>query len=137
MAWAPPVGGLRVLVAEDTRANQELIVRVLNKRGHVVEVAADGRQAVELASRASFDVVLMDLQMPGMDGFQATAELRAMPETARIPIVALTAHAMAGDRERCLAAGMDDYLAKPLDIRTLVDIVEGFSGRSLVSETGR
>jgi len=129
--------GLRVLVVEDTRANQELIVRLLGKRGHVVEVAGDGQQAVELASRAHFDVILMDLQMPRMDGFQATAELRAMPETAKTPIVALTAHAMPGDRDRCLAAGMDDYLAKPLDIRTLVDVVEGFSRHSLPTKVGR
>ena len=121
-----------VLVVDDVAPLAEQYAYDLKRMGgYEVVTAADGRQAVELASRAPFDVVLMDLQMPGMDGFQATAELRAIPETAKIPIVALTAHAMAGDRERCLAAGMDDYLAKPLDIRTLVDVVEGFLRQSM------
>jgi len=115
---------LRILLVEDLPANQMLVVHVLNRRGHEVEVATNGVQAVELAGRTPFDVVLMDLQMPDMDGFEATAAIRALPNGARTPIVALTAHALPADRDRCLAAGMDDYLAKPLDIRQLVEVVE-------------
>ncbi len=119
-----PANKLRVLLVEDLPANQMLVTHVLNRRGHDVEVAQNGLRAVELVGQNSFDLVLMDLQMPDMDGFEATAAIRAIPGAARIPIVALTAHALPSDRDRCLAAGMDDYLAKPLDIRKLVEIVE-------------
>ena len=115
---------LRILLAEDTRANQILVTRILNKRGHAVEVAADGIEAVELAQRGHFDVILMDLQMPGMDGIEATAAIRALPGTQHTPIVALTAHSMVGDRERCLAAGMGGYLSKPLNLHELIATVE-------------
>jgi signal transduction histidine kinase len=125
-APASPAGPMRVLVAEDTPANQRLISLVLSKRGHVVEFASNGREAVEQASNKPFDVILMDLQMPEMDGLQATAVIRELPSAARVPIVALTAHAMSGDRDRCLAAGMDDYLAKPLDVNRLIEVVEAF-----------
>ncbi len=115
---------LNVLLAEDTPTNQMLVVHVLEKRGHHVQVACDGRTAVKLAAQGAFDVILMDLQMPQMDGLQATAAIRALPGMARVPIIALTAHAMVGDRERCLAAGMDGYLAKPLNLRELIEVVE-------------
>lgn len=123
-----PANKLRVLLVEDLPANQMLVTHVLNRRGHDVEVAQNGLQAVELAGQNSFDLVLMDLQMPDMDGFEATAAIRAIPGVARVPIVALTAHALPSDRDRCLAAGMDDYLAKPLDIRKLVEVVEANAG---------
>jgi CheY-like chemotaxis protein len=119
-----PAGKLRVLLVEDLPANQMLVVHVLKRRGHEIEVATNGLQAVEMISGRPFDIVLMDLQMPDMDGFEATAAIRALPHAARTPIVALTAHALPADRDRCLAAGMDDYLAKPLDIRQLVEVVE-------------
>jgi signal transduction histidine kinase len=115
---------LHVLVAEDTRTNQEIVRRALARRGHTVEIAEDGRQAVELISRAHFDVVLMDLQMPVMDGFQATAAIRALPEGKQVPIIALTAHALSEDRDRCKTAGMDDFISKPLDIHQLAAAVE-------------
>jgi two-component system, sensor histidine kinase len=115
---------LDVLLAEDMSANQMLVQYALKRRGHKVEIAPDGKVAVELATKRDFDVVLMDLQMPVLDGFGATAAIRALPGYDRIPIIALTAHAMEADRERCLAAGMDDYLAKPLDVNKLVEIVE-------------
>ena len=115
---------LDVLLAEDMSANQMLVQYALKRRGHKVEIAPDGKVAVELATKRDFDVVLMDLQMPILDGFGATAAIRALPGYGRIPIIALTAHAMEADRERCLAAGMDDYLAKPLDVNKLVEIVE-------------
>jgi len=120
----PADAKLQVLLAEDTPTNQMLVVHTLKKRGHHIEVAGDGRAAVELAQRQNFDVILMDLQMPGMDGFEATAAIRALPSCVRTPIIALTAHTMVGDRERCLAAGMEEYLPKPLDLRKLIEVVE-------------
>jgi two-component system, sensor histidine kinase len=121
----PAESKLNVLLAEDTPTNQMLVVHTLKKRGHEVEVAGDGHAAVEKATRNSFDVILMDLQMPGMDGIEATAAIRALPGRRRTPIIALTAHTMVGDRERCLAAGMEEYLSKPLDLRRLIEVVEG------------
>jgi len=133
-----PAGPIRVLLAEDTPTNQKLIMQVLNKHGHAVDIAATGEQAVAMAERTKYDVILMDVQMPKMDGLQATAAVRASAEGASVPIIALTAHAMAGDRQRCLDAGMDDYLAKPLDVRKLVETVETWarvSGRREPSES--
>ena len=103
-----------MLLAEDNLVNQRLALHVLGKLGCRVEVAADGEEAVRLWSAGRHDVVLMDCQMPGLDGLQATAEIRRREGNGRrTPIVALTANAMAGDRERCLAAGMDEYISKP------------------------
>jgi signal transduction histidine kinase len=115
---------LKVLLAEDTPTNQILVIHTLKKRGHEVEVAGDGRAAVKLAGEKMFDVILMDLQMPHMDGFEATALIRGIPGKEHVPIIALTAHTMVGDRERCLSAGMEAYLPKPLDLRQLVEAVE-------------
>jgi PAS domain S-box-containing protein len=117
---------LRVLLAEDTPANQKLVTRVLGRRGHAVNVASNGREAAELAAAADFDVILMDVQMPVMDGFQATSVIRSIsePRKAHVPIVAMTAHAMKGDQERCLNAGMDAYIAKPINVQELVQLVE-------------
>jgi signal transduction histidine kinase len=125
---ARAAGPIHVLLAEDTPTNQKLIVQVLKKHGHTVDIASTGEQAVDMASRSKYDVILMDVQMPKMDGFQATAAVRSLPDRSGVPIIALTAHAMAGDRQRCLDAGMDDYLAKPLDVRKLVETVESWAG---------
>jgi PAS domain S-box-containing protein len=118
--------GLRVLLAEDHPTNQELALAVLRRRGHRVELAPNGRIAVERYRQQPFDVVLMDVQMPEMDGIEATARIRELEKSSgrHIRIVALTAHALAGDRERLLAAGMDDYLAKPFFPEQLLDVVE-------------
>jgi CheY-like chemotaxis protein len=124
--------GLRVLVVEDTRANQEIVKRALSRRGHFVEVAANGQQAVDLVSHEHYNVVLMDLQMPVMDGFQATAAIRALPGVSYIPIIALTAHATSDDSDRCRAAGMDDFLPKPLDIFKLIEVVEDFGASNRI-----
>jgi signal transduction histidine kinase/CheY-like chemotaxis protein len=114
---------LRVLVAEDNAINQAVILRVLQKMGHTSVLARDGKEALLFASRESFDVVFMDVQMPEMDGLEATAAIReAEKKTGRhLPIIAMTAHAMKGDRERCLSAGMDGYVSKPLRLSDIED----------------
>jgi CheY-like chemotaxis protein len=121
---------LHVLLAEDNAVNQKIACRFLEKEGHHVTLASDGRQALAAIERENFDVVLMDVQMPEMDGFEATAAIRAQERDSgkHLPIIAMTAHAMAGDRERCLAAGMDNYIAKPISARELVELLEEFSG---------
>jgi CheY-like chemotaxis protein len=115
-----------VLLAEDNPINQQVAKRILEQQGHTVTVACDGRAAADLAAQHAFDVVLMDVQMPEMDGFEATAAIRAHERTtgAHVPIVALTAHAMRGDRERCLDAGMDAYLSKPVRRLELQAVLE-------------
>jgi CheY-like chemotaxis protein len=113
----PREGALNILLAEDNPVNQLVMTRMLHKRGHRVMVVSDGRSAVSAVSREKFDIVLMDVQMPVLDGLQATQEIRRNEAGAEghITIVALTAHAMQGDRQLCLNAGMDDYLTKPID----------------------
>ncbi len=129
MAAAPTP--LNVLLAEDNPVNRQLAVQLLRKRGHNVEIATNGAEAVLAFERKAFDVILMDLQMPELDGFEATAEIRARESRtgARIPIVALTSHAMRGDRERCLEAGMDDYVTKPFRPVELFAAIESGKGR--------
>ncbi len=120
----------RVLLAEDSRVNQTLVVRLLERIGHGVVVAADGREAVAAWEREPFDLVLMDVQMPEMDGIQATAAIRAAESGSgrRIPIVALTAHAFVADRDRCLAAGMDAVLTKPVRAKQFYEVVSQVLG---------
>jgi CheY-like chemotaxis protein len=117
----------KILLAEDNPVNQMVAARLLEKRGHQVTVAANGREAVAAVEREAFDLVLMDVQMPEMDGFAATAAIRkAEIGTGRhLPIFALTARAMKGDAERCLLAGMDGYLPKPINSADLYAIVNG------------
>jgi PAS domain S-box-containing protein len=121
---------LRVLLAEDSPINQKLAVRLLARRGHDVTVVDDGRKAVAAFKEGKFDIILMDVQMPELDGFGATAEIRALEQgTGRhVPIVALTAHAMAGDEARCLGAGMDAYVPKPFRPEELFVAVEQLAG---------
>jgi len=118
---AGPPQPLQILLAEDHPVNQRLAVRLLERHGHRTVVASTGTDALALLSDGQFDLVLMDVQMPGMDGFEVTAAIRDREKgTGRhIPIIAMTAHAMKGDRERCLASGMDSYLSKPLQAREL------------------
>jgi PAS domain S-box-containing protein len=126
---------LRILLAEDTPVNQKMAIRLLEKRGHKVTLATTGQEAVAAAARERFDLALMDVQMPGMDGFEATAAIRAAEWAAeragsprsRLPIIAMTAHAMKGDRERCLAAGMDDYISKPIEADRLWEVLSGIT----------
>src|SRR6184192_375184 len=119
---------LRILLAEDNVVNQQVATAMLLKRGHQVDVAANGREAVEAVTRERYDLVLMDIQMPEMDGFEATQRIRALPQGGTLPIIALTAHALSGERERCLARGMTGYLAKPFKAHELFAVVEGRGG---------
>ena len=123
---------LRILLAEDNPVNQVLAARLLEKHGHRVAVARNGREALAQIEAQSFDLVLMDVQMPELDGLEATAAIREKEKTTgtHLPIVAMTAHAMQGDQERCLAAGMDGYVSKPIDINQLVSVVESVVGSS-------
>ena len=127
-----PEGGrrLHVLVAEDNAVNQQVAVGMLDRAGHEATVAANGREVLALLEKGAFDVVLMDVQMPEMDGLEATAAIRDRERATggHLPIVALTAHAMKGDAERCLEAGMDAYLAKPLQPRELLAAIDGVLG---------
>jgi CheY-like chemotaxis protein len=115
-----------VLLAEDNAVNQRLALRLLEKQGHTVVVAINGKEAVEAVARERFDLVLMDVQMPELDGLEATALIRAQEQETggHVPILALTAHAMKGDRERCLEAGMDGYLSKPIQTQEFVRAVD-------------
>ena len=117
---------LEILLAEDNAVNQKLAVRLLEKRGHAVTVAANGREAVEALKQRPFDAVLMDVQMPELDGFEATALIRQKEAASggHIPIIAMTAHALKEDRDRCLAAGMDGYVSKPLQLERLLEAIE-------------
>jgi two-component system, sensor histidine kinase and response regulator len=121
----------RILLAEDNAVNQTLAVRLLEKRGYVVTVAGDGHAAVAAVEKDAFDLVLMDIQMPGLDGFEATAAIRKKEESTgkHIPIIAMTAHALKGDQERCVAAGMDGYVSKPIRTSELFSTIESFLGQ--------
>jgi two-component system, sensor histidine kinase and response regulator len=126
----PATRSLRILLAEDQPVNQRLAVRLLEKRGHWVVVANDGREALDFLARETVDLTLMDMQMPEMDGFETTHTIRQAEKTTgqHLPIIAMTAFAVKGDRERCLAAGCDDYLAKPINSLSLYEVVERLGG---------
>ena len=113
---------MRILLVEDNAVNQMLASAILKKAGHKVEVAADGVEAVDAVRSRPFDAVLMDIQMPEMDGLEATRRIRDLdnPEQANIYIIAMTANALMGDREKCISAGMNDYLPKPIDQKKLL-----------------
>jgi signal transduction histidine kinase/DNA-binding response OmpR family regulator len=130
-----PTGALSILLAEDNPVNQRVAVAMLSKRGHRVHVGENGRLAVEALEAQAYDLVLMDVQMPEMSGFEATAAIRAKEAAGapRTPIIAMTAHAMAGDRERCLEAGMDSYVTKPVNRQTLIAEVERLAAVSRAS----
>ena len=122
-------GRLKILLAEDNRTNQVLAMRLLEKRGHEVAVAGNGEEALQALDKQAFDLILMDVQMPGMDGLQATQAIRKNERKTgkHIPIIAMTAHAMVGDMERCLEAGMDDYITKPIRPQQLAELMESYA----------
>jgi len=137
MLAATPSGGIRVLVVEDNAVNQKVAQRMLVQLGCRVDVAANGREAVELVATVPYDLVLMDVQMPEMDGLEATTEIRRWEgeHAGQLPIVAMTAHAMSTDRERCLAAGMDDFVSKPVRRGDLVRVLRRASTHADESNT--
>jgi two-component system, sensor histidine kinase and response regulator len=118
-------------LAEDNRVNQKIAVRLLEKRGHHVVLADSGEEALKALSQSPFDLVLMDVHMPGMDGLDATLAIREKEKSTGLhqPVIAMTALAMKGDRERCLAAGMDGYISKPIDLKELDDILAVYADR--------
>src|SRR4030095_4182956 len=121
----------RVLLAEDNTVNQRLATRLLEKQGHSVVIAVNGRQAVAAFESEAFDLILMDVQMPELNGYEATGAIREREKVSggHVPIIAMTAHAMKGDRERCLQAGMDGYVSKPIDTRELFEAIEQVTAR--------
>ncbi|MGH9612814.1 MAG: ATP-binding protein, partial [Bryobacteraceae bacterium] len=125
-----PRAGMEILLAEDNVVNQRLIQRLLEKEGYAVEIVPTGREAAAAVEQRGFDLILMDVQMPGMDGLTATRLIRewelANPDKPRIPIIAMTAHALSGDRERCLEAGMDGYLSKPIHVAEVLETIASF-----------
>ena len=126
---APAPGTLRVLVVDDNSVNQKVAARMLSRLGCRVDLAANGREALDLVSQVGYDVVFMDCMMPEMDGYESTAAIRQLTtEASRTPIIAMTANAMQGDRERCLAAGMDDYLSKPVQPEQLAEALARWTG---------
>jgi two-component system, sensor histidine kinase and response regulator len=128
---------VRVLLAEDNAVNQTLAVRILEKRGFSVTAVPDGQSAVDAVQGGAFELVLMDIQMPGMDGFQATAAIREREKQTggHLPIVAMTAHALVGDRERCIASGMDAYVSKPIRTSELFTVIESILNQTNQAES--
>ena len=119
----------KILLVEDNEMNRDMLSRRLLKAGFEMVIAVDGEQAIDLARSEAPDLIIMDISLPGLDGWEATRRLKARPETRSIPIIALTAHAMAGDREKSLAAGCNDYDTKPIDFRRLVEKIQGLLGK--------
>jgi two-component system cell cycle response regulator DivK len=118
----------RILLVEDNEMNRDMLSRRLARKGYEVSIAIDGRQCLSMALRGGFDLVLMDMSLPEVDGWEATRQLRADPRTRTLPIIALTAHAMAGDREKAMKAGCDEYDSKPVDFPRLLAKIEAMLG---------
>ncbi len=118
----------KILLVEDNEMNRDMLSRRLLRRGYEVVIAVDGQQGVDLAGSTQPQVILMDMSLPVIDGWEATRRIKADPATKAIPVIALTAHAMAGDREQALAAGCDDYDTKPIDLTRLLPKIEKYAG---------
>jgi two-component system, cell cycle response regulator DivK len=120
----------KILLVEDNEMNRDMLSRRLIRRGYEVALALDGEQGLAMARTGAPALILMDMSLPGMDGWEATRQLKAASETSAIPVIALTAHAMAGDREKAIAAGCDDFDTKPIDLARLLDKIEALLGRA-------
>ena len=118
----------KILLVEDNEMNRDMLSRRLQRKGYEVTMAVDGRQGVEMARAGQFDLILMDMSLPEIDGWEATRQLRAAAETRTVPIIGLTAHAMAGDREKALEAGCNDYDTKPVELPRLLGKIETLLG---------
>jgi two-component system, cell cycle response regulator DivK len=115
---------VKILLVEDNEMNRDMLSRRLERRGYDVAIAVDGKEGIDKARSGDFDLILMDMSLPEIDGWEATRQLRAQPATENLPIIALTAHAMAGDREKALEAGCDDYDTKPIEFKRLLAKIE-------------
>jgi two-component system cell cycle response regulator DivK len=118
----------KILLVEDNEMNRDMLARRLERKGFEVVIAVDGQAGIDMASSASPDIILMDLSLPVIDGWEATRQIKADPATQSIPVIALTAHAMAGDEQKALEAGCDDYDTKPIDLKRLLDKIESLLG---------
>jgi CheY-like chemotaxis protein len=119
----------RILLVEDNDLNRDMLSRHLTRKGYQILVASDGEQGLAMAQAESPDLILMDMSLPVLDGWEATRRLKAIPQTQFIPVIALTAHTMAGDREQCIAVGCDDYHTKPVDMSRLLGKIEALLAR--------
>ena len=120
----------KILLVEDNEMNRDMLSRRLIKRGYDVAIALDGEQGIAMAKSELPALILMDMSLPGLDGWEATRQLKAMPETRGIPVIALTAHAMSGDREKATAAGCDDFDTKPVELGRLIEKIEALLART-------
>lgn len=118
----------KILLVEDNEMNRDMLSRRLKRRGYEVLIAVDGAKGVEMTSSQTPDLILMDMSLPVMDGWEATKNIKADPATKSIPVIALTAHAMSGDRQKALEAGCDDYDTKPIDLSRLLTKIQSFLG---------
>ena len=121
----------KILLVEDNEMNRDMLSRRLERRGHQVVIAVDGEQGLRVAQSEAPDLILMDMSLPVLDGWEAARRLKAAPETQAIPIIALTAHAMVGDREKAIEAGCDDYDIKPVGFQRLVEKIEAILGKPI------
>ena len=120
----------KILIVEDNEMNRDMLSRRLARRGYEIAIAVDGEQGLALAQAEPPALILMDMSLPGLDGWEATRRIKALPETRGIPVIALTAHAMAGDREKAVAAGCDDFDTKPIDLTRLLEKIEALLARA-------
>ena len=120
----------KVLLVEDNEMNRDMLTRRLERKGYEVVIAVDGQAGIDMASSAGPDIILMDLSLPVVDGWEATRKIKADPSTQSIPVIALTAHAMAGDEQKALAAGCDDYDTKPIELPRLLGKIENLLGNT-------
>lgn len=116
----------KILLVEDNEMNRDMLSRRLERRGYTVVMAMDGKEGIAVAEAEAPDLILMDISLPVMDGYEATRQLKASPHTRHIPVIALTAHAMSGDRDKALAAGCDDYDTKPIELPRLLEKIQAF-----------
>jgi two-component system cell cycle response regulator DivK len=120
----------KILLVEDNEMNRDMLSRRLARRGYEVIIAVDGEQGVAMARSETPSLILMDMSLPGLDGWEATRRIKAVPETRAIPVIALTAHAMSGDREKAIGAGCDDFDTKPVDFTRLIEKIEALLARA-------
>ena len=120
----------KILLVEDNEMNRDMLSRRLERKGFEVAMATDGRQGVEMAQAGVYDLILMDMSLPEVDGWEAARQIRAAPATKAVPIIALTAHAMAGDRDKAMEAGCDDYDTKPIELDRLLGKIQALLGRN-------